>query len=93
MKRILLFLLGLFIFLTCFILFSPFAEQIDSVDLKFNRFEQELFLINEDNVFEKVNNWDKKFGSFNEFFKTQIMQLSKNDTQQYYASLLVFTKK
>ena len=39
-----------------------------------------------------MNNWDKKFGSFNEFFKTQIMQLSKNDTQQYYASLLVFTK-
>ncbi|MEC7646299.1 MAG: hypothetical protein VX689_02300 [Bacteroidota bacterium] len=90
MKRTLLFLFGIFICLTVFIFFFPCSEQVDVVDLKFNRFEQDLFLINEDNVVEKVNNWDKKFGSFNEVFKTQIMQLSSLDKQKYYAALLAF---
>ena len=60
--------------------------------LKVNRFEKELFSINQENLIEKTNNWDEMFGSFNEVFATQIIQVSPLDKEQYYNRLLAFTQ-
>ena len=77
MKRIVLLFFGsLILFLVATWLFSSF-EKVEKVELKINRFEQELFSINAENVIEKSNRWDETFGSFNEVFTTQIMQISQ----------------
>ena len=92
MKRIVLFFLGILIFfLVAIWVFSSF-EKVEKVELKVNRFEQELFSINVENVIEKSNRWDETFGSFNEVFATQIMQTSQLDEEQYYNGLLAFTQ-
>jgi hypothetical protein len=62
------------------------------VELQVNRFEQELFSITTDNVIEKSISWDTIFGSFLEFFATQIMNSSQLTTAQYYDELLDFTQ-
>ena len=66
-------------------------NQVEKVDLKINRFEQRLFLINKENVVEQANKYDKEFGSFNEFFTAKIMQFSGLDKELYYNALLSFT--
>ena len=71
MKRILLFLLGLFIFLILVILFFPFAEQVDAVDLKFNRFEQELiYYLEKQDITEEIVRLQSHLNYFLETTKT-----------------------
>jgi len=92
MKRIVFFILVSFIFfLVAICLFSPFKKTKKTV-LKVHRFEQELFSINAENLIEKSNKWDAAFGSFNEVFATQIIQISQLDDEQYYNKLLAFTQ-
>ncbi len=76
--------------LTVFLLSSCFSDDASIADLKFNRFEQSLFLINAENVEELTSEWDLVFGSFNEVFATQIMFSSFAD-EKYYNELLAFT--
>ena len=92
MKRILLFcLLVLISFLVAIWFFTPF-NTVEKVVLKVNRFERELFSIDAENLIQKANKWDKNFGSFNEVFTAQIMQISQLDDKQYYNELLAFTE-
>ena len=91
MKRIVLLFLGILIFFLVVIWVFPSFEKVEKVELKVNRFEQELFSINAENVIKRSNRWDETFGSFNEVFATQIMQTSQLDEEQYYNGLLAFT--
>jgi hypothetical protein len=70
----------------------PSNEKVERIGLKINRFEKELFSINAKNINEKSDKWDQEFGSFNDFFATQIMQISRSDTKEYYSRILAFTK-
>ncbi len=91
MKRIVLFLLATLIGFLVFFLLNQSSYEADRVELKINRFEKELFLIDSANVIEKSNQWDQKFGSFNHVFATQIMQVYPFDDKRYYNALLAFT--
>jgi hypothetical protein len=92
MKPIVLFLsITLVTFLVASLIFSYFPED-KKVELKVNRFEQELFSITADNLIEKSNSWDTIFGFFPEVFATQIMNSSQLTTAQYYDELLAFTQ-
>ena len=91
MKQILLFL-G--IALLAFFATSWFLKSNKSserVDLKINRFDEELFSITHENVQEKMLAWENDFGTFPEVFATQIMNSSQLTTAQYYDELLAFT--
>ena len=91
MKPIVLFLsITLVTFLVASLILSYFPED-KKVELKVNRFEQELFSITADNLIEKSNSWDTIFGSFPEVFATQIMKLQKMLLINIYKDLkLVF---
>jgi hypothetical protein len=75
-----------------FVLVSPFSNKTEKVILKVNRFDQELFSINAENIIEKSNKWDKDFGTFNEIFSSKIIQVPVFNRQQYYDALLDFTQ-
>jgi len=87
MKRIVLFLAATII---AFLL-AVYLNQPQRIELKINRFEQELFSINQENVIEKSNKWDQELGSFNQVFATQIMRANQLD-EMYYNELLAFTQ-
>ena len=90
MKRIVFFLTAALVFL--FILRTLFfADNDGGVGLKVNRFEQELFSLNRENVVKKSSKWNEIFGSFNEFFTKEIIQTSLIDEEMYYNTLLAFT--
>ena len=90
MKQILSFLIGS---LVCFflVMFLFFSHKEDGVSLTVNRFEQDLFSINAENGIEKLNKWNEIFGSLNEIFAMEIMQISPIDEERYYKALLAFT--
>lgn len=75
---------------TILLLFSC-SESPDKIDLKVNRFEQDLFDITAANAKEKLASWPDKFGSFNVVFSTQIMQRGNLTDEQYINELLAFT--
>ena len=89
-QRVLCFLGVSVIFFLAIWFFWP-SDKDERVDLKVNRFEEELFLITIDNVIEKVDGWDAKFTSFNEIFMTQIMQIHSRNKEDYYDGLIAFT--
>lgn len=92
MKRTVLFLsllLGVFLVV---ILDYVASNKADKVELRFNRFEKELFSVNAENVIERSNKWDKNFGSFNNVFTTQILQIYSPNKEEYYDGLLTFTQ-
>ena len=51
-----------------------------------------MFSIDSVNVSTTSMQWDKDFGSFNDFFASQIIQTNRLDTQNYYNRLLDFTQ-
>ena len=92
MKRI-VFLLVFFISLvSAFIWEFHNSNQIDKVDLKVKRFEEALFSLTKDNVVQNLNEWDEKFGTFNNVFISQIMQIPYSDNSNYYNEILAFVK-
>ncbi len=90
MKQILSFLIGS---LVCFflVMFLFFSHKGGGVALTVNRFEQDLFSINAENGIEKLNKWNEMFGSLNEIFAMEIMQISPIDEEKYCKALLAFT--
>ena len=90
MKRIVLFLLAAMILILLFIWIFSIINKPEKVELKFSRFEKELFSINSDNVIKKSNRWHQEFDSFNEVFAAKIMQISTLD-DRYCDALLAFT--
>lgn len=91
MKRTDLFLLSLLILLILFFWCFFTFNKIDKVVLKLNRFDQELFSINKNNIVAKTTEWEKKFYSFNEVFSTQIMQVNHLNREEYHEGLLALT--
>ena len=79
-----------FIFFGGFYYFHSLDKPI-RIAMEVNRFEKELFSINKDNVENKSNKWNEKFGSFHELFASKILRVSFLD-KQYYNSLLEFTQ-
>ena len=67
-------------------------NKVDRIDLRVNRFDQELFSVTSENIIEKLNKWDKDFGSFIQVFSMQIIQIPYKDRAQYYNSLLAFVQ-
>lgn len=67
-------------------------NKVDRIDLRVNRFDQELFSVTSENIIEKLNKWDKDFGSFIQVFSLQIIQIPYKDRAQYYNSLLAFVQ-
>jgi len=78
-------------FLTISVLFSCTANK-QKLDLKISRFEQTLFSINEGNVEGVAAKLEENFGTFNEVFSSQIMQISNLTDEQYLQELLAFTQ-
>ena len=72
MKRI-LFLLIISVFYSCL------NDKKEQLNLTFNRFENALFEINNENTEVQIKNLQNDFGTFNEVFETQIMQKGKNN--------------
>ena len=92
MKRI-VFLLVFFISIVSTLIWLFYnSNQVEKVDLKVKRFEKALFSLTEDNVVQNLNEWDEKFGSFNNVFISQIMQITYSDDINYYNEILAFTK-
>ena len=91
MKQI---LLSLGIVLLAFFATSWFLKSnklSERVDLKINRFDEELFSITHENLQEKMLAWENDFETFPEVFATQIMNSSQLTTAQYYDELLALT--
>ena len=92
MKQILLFL-G--IALLAFFATSWFLKSNKSsnrMDVKINRFDKELFSITTTNVQEKMLAWENDFGTFPQFFETQIMQRGTLSDMEYATNLIAFTQ-
>ena len=53
-------------------------DKVELVNVTVNRFDKYLFELFEQNNIEDISCLDKKFGSFNEVFVTQIMQISND---------------
>ena len=83
MKRI-LFLLIISVFYSCL------KDNKEQLNLTFNRFENALFVINNENVEVQIQNLQNDFGTFNEVFETQIMQKGKMTDSAYTNELLSF---
>ena len=83
MKRILLFLI-----------FSAFYSCVNKdaaeLVLTFNRFEEVLFSINNDNIELQIQNLENDFGTFNEVFETQIIRKEEMTNAAYSNELLAF---
>ena len=69
MKRILFFLIFIFVL---YLLFRK--ENIDPIELNFNRFEQVIFSINSENANDKLQVLEEDFDTFNEVFEAHIIQ-------------------
>ena len=91
MKRLVFFTSLFFICFLAAYFYNRFTTKTNVV-LEVNRFEQELFSINEDNIAAKTAGWQEVFGSFNEIFTTQIIRISDQDTLGYYNALLAFVQ-
>ena len=83
MKRI-LFLLIISVFYSCL------KDKKEQLNLTFNRFENALFVINNENVKGQIQNLQNDFGTFNEVFETQIMQKGEMTDSAYSKELLSF---
>ncbi|MDC0204757.1 hypothetical protein OAJ65_03060 [Flavobacteriales bacterium] len=83
MKRILL-LLIIFVFYSCL------KDKKEQLSLTFNRFENALFVINNENTEVQIQNLQNNFGTFNEVFETQIMQKGAMTDSAYANELLSF---
>jgi len=77
-------------FLVILVLFSCTSNR-KKLDLKINRFDQALFLINEENIEDVSVELQANFGTFNEVFSSQIMQKGNLTNEQYLQELLHFT--
>ena len=84
MNRIVLFLVIL-VFFSC-------TSNRQKLDLKINRFERTLFLINESNIEVISEELAENFGTFNEVFASQIMQKGNLTNKQYLQELIDFTQ-
>jgi len=71
----LVFILMLSIFLFVLWMIKP-NDRVDLVNVTVNRFDTYLFELFEQNKIEDISCLDMKFGSFNEVFVTQIMQIA-----------------
>ena len=83
MKRILLLLI-------ISILYSCLKEKKEELDLTFDRFENALFEINNENAEVKIQNLQNDFEIFNSVFETQIMQKGEMTDSVYVQELLSF---
>ena len=83
MKRI-LFLLIISVFYSCL------KDKKEQLNLTFNRFENALFVINNENAEVQIQNLQNDFGTFNEVFETQIMQKGAMTDSAYTNELLSF---
>jgi len=83
MKRI-LFLLIISVFYSCL------KDKKEQLNLTFNRFENALFIINNENAEVQIQNLQNDFGTFNEVFATQIMQKGDMTDSVYIKELLSF---
>jgi hypothetical protein len=83
MKRI-LFLLLVFTFSSCV------TDKVNTVELKFNRFEKALFSVTPENIDIQLKILENDFGTFNEVFETQIMQKGEMSESAYLKELLAF---
>ena len=83
MKRILL-LLIISVFYSCF------KDKKEQLSLTFNRFENALFVMNNENIEFQIQNLQNDFGTFNEVFETQIMQKGAMTGSAYANELLSF---
>ena len=81
---------GIVFFLAISVLFSCTTNK-ERIDLKINRFEQALFLIDEGNIEAVSVGLEENFGTFNEVFASQIMQKGNLTNEQYSQELLDFT--
>ena len=91
MKKLLSFI---FILLTSIILITLFLKNsfyVAKIDLKINRFDEQVFSLNEKNIIQITNEWDSLFGSFPLFFSSQILKVSDLNNKQYYNELLQFS--
>ena len=77
-------------FLVILVLFSCTSNR-KKLDLKINRFDQALFLINEENIEDVSVELQANFGTFNEVFSSQIMQKGNLTNEQYLQEILHFT--
>jgi hypothetical protein len=73
------------------VLFSCTTNR-QKLDLKINRFERTLFLINDSNAEVVSKKLEENFGTFNEVFTYQIMQKDNLTNDQYLQELINFTE-
>ena len=83
MKRI-LFLLIISVFYSCL------NDKKEQLNLTFNRFENALFVINNENAEVQIQKLQNDFGTFNEVFETQIMLKGVMTDSAYTKELLSF---
>ena len=83
MNRITLF------FIFCLIISC--TKEYQKVDLEIQRFDRDLFEINKKNRKEKVSALKNKYGSFYDFFDSQIINRKNLSDQRYYQELIAFT--
>ncbi len=81
MKSIRLFLLVFFA--------SCYSEEND-IQLKYNRFEKDLFVINKHNIEYRLLNLKNNYPDFYDFFQTEILFINSVDSQIYHNELLTF---
>ena len=83
MNRITLF------FIFCLIISC--TKEYQKVDLEIQRFDRDLFEINKKNRKERVSALKIKYGSFYDFFDSQIINRKNLSDQRYYQELIAFT--
>ena len=91
MKKLILFLLIGIISFMSITWFLKKSSDSYKIDLKINRFEEQVFSLNEENIIQITNGWDSLFGRFPLFFASQILKISDFNNSQYYNELLQFS--
>ena len=89
MKKTLFLILVLIFIIIWF--FKP-TEKSLKIDLKVNRFDLEVFSLNQNNIIEKTSKWDSIYEGFPDVYTSQILNISSLDKGQYYNDLLTFVK-
>jgi len=74
-----------------FCLIISCAKEYQKVDLEIQRFDRDLFEINKKNQRDKVSALKNKYGSFYDFFESQIINRGNLSDQKYYQELIAFT--
>ena len=73
-----------------FFFFCCDSPDVKEVDLRFDRFDQELFLLDKNNIYQELNDLRNQFPDFSQVFEERIIKKGDMEDYEYAVELLTF---